>query len=180
MSFIQDRSGGPLTVQVAAFDQRSPSIEPGNCLGSGGPDVAKCASVGENLFGIWTTATPRTGPGTDYLAFLTAPGTGTVSAVVSLFWSIDGDVAFLSSYFQADPIDYPGVPSGYLSVTETGGLQNISGLFSDGGGAAIPVPQGLAIYVQTDAAPAPEPASALLLASGLMGIGLVRRRARPA
>lgn len=176
LAFQQDPLGGPLLVSATDFDIREPSVEPGTCL-DGPSDGAKCAAVGQNFYGLWSTSTPRTGPGQFYQAFLTEAGSSAVAAVVHIYWAIDG-FAFMSAVFQADPSLYPTVPSGYFSIPETGGPQDITDLFSSGNGILAPIPEGLRIFVQTDAAPAPEPASMLLLTSGLIAAGLARRRTR--
>ncbi len=177
VTFTDTRTTAPVTAGIADFS-RDPSIEPGVCWGTS-TNAADCIAVGDALFGIWGYAGPHVSP-VPSLAFLTDPGTSAVTAVISLRWGTDGPLAYMTSYFQSDPADYPTVPAGYFSLPDTGGLIDVSHLFSTGNGIALAAPPGLSIRVQTPAAEAiPAPASALVLASALALAVAARKRQPP-
>ena len=124
--------------------------------------------LASDLAGPASTIPPET-----FLVALTEPGTGEDSDVLDLQHAA-GTAAY-SFLFISDSEGGPGLGLGpsVPRIPETGELQDVTQFLP-----AELRDFGFSVSVQSDVEPVPEPASIVLLGSGIAGVGTLLRRRR--
>ena len=172
------------SVVLSGFDVQVPDVVtgfPSGIFGSGlGPDNAV---VGLNTTGAFTTTAPDT-VGTAAIEAVLADGGNQplISDAVLIAFSVTGGVAEIGAAFQSGVAAFgiPAATEGIPFVTETGGLQDLSGDFYNIFGASdhVALPPELSIFVRSDLADVPEPGTLGVLGIGLGAIALGASRRR--
>jgi hypothetical protein len=166
ISFLQNGYGAVPQVTISGFDIQTPDQV---------PPTPNFAQVVQSTTGIFTnpTPTPTLASTTYYVALVDAPG-GSLLAVESITLQVTNDVTTVTNVtFQADqPGAIPAPAGGYLVAT-AGNIILTDSFYPSIAAGALPVtlPTGLTLTASL-----PEPASLVLLAGGLAGLGLLRRR----
>jgi hypothetical protein len=158
------------TVFLSGFDIQTPDIA------SADPeDVA----IGSLQAGVFHTSSPDTGLSIAY-AFMLEPGSREISDFVTLVFIVTGGEASVVEFFASDKSDDLGVlGAGFPALVENGKLQDLSSIFANAAGVPVALPAGLVIGVQSDISEVPEPATWILLATGVPGLITSRRWRRP-
>jgi hypothetical protein len=112
---------------------------------------------------------------------LTEPGGGASDFIVLSAVSTGGVQSWTLNFFSDPEGGFPPILVSLVGpptlVPETGGVQDISGLFLDSDGQTRITPL-FNVLVQSDVEPVPEPSTWLLFGSGLAGMMLWRRLRR--
>ena len=161
INVVEGPEGTLPAVFVSGFDIQTPDIA------IAGPENA---AIGALLAGRFHTSSPDTGL-TIAFGFMLEPGSRVISDFVTLVFEVSGGQASVIELFASDKADDLGVlGAGFPAVVENGTLQDLSGSFANIAGVPVALPQGLVIGVQSDISEVPEPATWLLLVTGIPGL----------
>jgi len=170
INVIEGPEGTLPTVFVSGFDIQTPDIAIADP-----EDVA----IGSLQVGEFHTSSSDTGLSIGY-AFMLEPGSREISDFVTLVFDVTGGEASVVEFFASDKGNNLGVlGAGFPAIVENGKLQDLSGIFANAAGVPVALPQGLVIGAQSPISEVPEPATWLLLVTGIPGLVASRRWCRP-